>query len=156
MQKSPSNIGLLIALLVLGCWTTSIILLMQWRFSFANPLLYLLILVQMHLYTGLFITAHDAMHGTVSSNRTVNNLIGYVCTFLYASFWYPKLYTKHHQHHDHVHTANDPDYHEGGFWSWYDNKNPTTSSPLLTKLYKKKRKVKDLTLFNSKGLLIKK
>jgi len=119
MQKGPSNTGLWIALLVIGCWAASITLLMQWHFSFANPLVYLCILLQMHLYTGLFITAHDAMHGTVSPNSRINNLIGYICTFLYASFWYPQLYTKHHKHHSHVHTIDDPDYHQGGFWSWY-------------------------------------
>ena len=119
MPNSPSDTGLFIAMLVIGCWATSIVLLMRWHFSFTNPLVYLLMLVQMHLYTGLFITAHDAMHGTVSPNRILNNLTGYICTFLYASFWYPKLYAKHHQHHSHVHTADDPDYHEGGFWSWY-------------------------------------
>lgn len=73
----------------------------------------------MHLYTGLFITAHDAMHGTVSANRFLNNWIGYTCTFLYALFWYPQLYTKHHQHHSHVHTVHDPDYHHGSFLTWY-------------------------------------
>ena len=119
MQKQPSNIGLLVALLVMGTWAASIILLMGWQVNFANPLLYLFVLVQMHLYTGLFITAHDAMHGTVSSNKTLNNLVGYTCTLLYASFWYPKLYTKHHQHHSHVHTEDDPDYHEGNFVQWY-------------------------------------
>ena len=82
----------------------STILLMQWHFSFTNPLVYLFVLVQMHLYTGLFITAHDAMHGTVSSNKTINNSVGFIATFVYAAFWYPKLYTKHHQHHQHVHT----------------------------------------------------
>lgn len=119
MQKRPSHIGLLIAIVVIGCWAACIIQLMQWRFSFTNPLVYLFILVQMHLYTGLFITAHDAMHGTISPNRGINNFIGYLCTFLYASFWYPQLYAKHHLHHNHVHTAQDPDYHNGGFWSWY-------------------------------------
>ncbi|MFD1257933.1 fatty acid desaturase [Mucilaginibacter terrae] len=94
-------------------------LLMQWTVNFANPLLYLLILVQMHLYTGLFITAHDAMHDTVSANKTVNNTIGYVVTFLYAAFFYSKLYTKHHKHHKHVHSHDDPDYHEGNFVAWY-------------------------------------
>jgi beta-carotene ketolase (CrtW type) len=119
MQKKPSNIGLLVALVVIGCWTTSAILLMQWNFSFTNPLVYILLLVQMHLYTGLFITAHDAMHSTISPNRGINNLIGYLCTFLYAAFWYPKLYAKHHLHHNHVHTNHDPDYHNGHFWNWY-------------------------------------
>ena len=75
MPKNKSVTGLLIALLVIGCWAISIILLMQWTVNFSNPLTYLFILLQMHLYTGLFITAHDAMHGTVSSNRQVNNLI---------------------------------------------------------------------------------
>ena len=119
MPKNKSVTGLLIALLVIGCWAISIILLMQWTVNFSNPLTYLFILLQMHLYTGLFITAHDAMHGTVSSNRQVNNLIDYTCTILYALFWYPKLYIKHHQHHSHVHTENDPDYHKGSFFSWY-------------------------------------
>jgi len=119
IQKTPSNVGLFVALLVMGCWATGIILLMHWQVNYANPLLYLFILVQMHLYTGLFITAHDAMHGTVCPNKKLNDLVGYVCTLLYASFWYPKLYTKHHQHHSHVHTNDDPDYHEGNFIQWY-------------------------------------
>lgn len=92
---------------------------MQWQVNFTNPLLYLFILVQMHLYTGLFITAHDAMHGSIAPNARVNNLTGYICTFLYASFWYPQLYTKHHKHHSYVHTAEDPDYHKGTFFAWY-------------------------------------
>jgi len=112
-------VGVIIALIVIGSWLTSTVLLMQWEVNFANPLLYLFILVQMHLYTGLFITAHDAMHGTVSSNKTLNNGIGYVVTFLYAAFLYPKLYTKHHKHHSHVHSDDDPDYHQGSFIAWY-------------------------------------
>jgi len=119
MQKSPSHTGLLVAALVIGCWATSIILLMRWHFSFANPLVYVFMLVQMHLYTGLFITAHDAMHGTVSPDKDLNNFVGYLSTFLYASFWYPQLYTKHHKHHSHVHTHDDPDYHQGSFFAWY-------------------------------------
>ncbi|HEY0244535.1 MAG TPA: fatty acid desaturase [Mucilaginibacter sp.] len=121
MPKNQSIIGLFIALFVLGCWFVSIILLMQWTVNFSNPLTYLFVLLQMHLYTGLFITAHDAMHGTVSSNRFINNTVGYTCTFLYALFWYPKLYAKHHQHHSHVHTESDPDFHEGSFLHWYFN-----------------------------------
>ncbi|RYZ99373.1 MAG: fatty acid desaturase, partial [Sphingobacteriaceae bacterium] len=95
MQKASPYTGLFIALLVLSSWITCTTLLMQWQVNFYNPLLYLFILIQMHLYTGLFITAHDAMHGTVSPNKKVNDLVGFICTFFYASFWYPHLYKKH-------------------------------------------------------------
>lgn len=118
-MKKASNTGLLVAFLVLGTWATSTVLLMRWHFSFTNPLVYVFILVQMHLYTGLFITAHDAMHGTVSSNRFLNNAVGYLATLFYAAFWYPGLYTNHHKHHQFVHTDVDPDYHKGSFFAWY-------------------------------------
>lgn len=118
VSKIP-KLGTLIALLVLGSWVTSIILLMQWQVNWNNPLVYVFVLVQMHLYTGLFITAHDAMHGTVSANKTINNAIGYTATMFYAVFWYPKLYIKHHKHHSHVHSDDDPDYHQGSFLAWY-------------------------------------
>ena len=60
MQKKVSAVGLFIALLVITCWATSTTLLMQWQINYKNPLVYVMVLVQMHLYTGLFITAHDA------------------------------------------------------------------------------------------------
>jgi len=119
MYKPAPNTGVIIALIILLGWLTSTVLLMQWQVSYTNPMLYVLMLLQMHLYTGLFITAHDAMHGTVSRDKTINNWIGYTATFFYAAFWYPKLYTKHHEHHRYVHTDDDPDYHTGGFWAWY-------------------------------------
>ncbi|WP_291400972.1 fatty acid desaturase [Daejeonella sp.] len=119
MSSEKSNKGALIAFIVIACWTFSIISLMNWEFKFDNPLLYLFILVQMHLYTGLFITAHDAMHGTVSANRRLNNAIGQICTALYACFPYKVLNTKHHEHHRYVHTEKDPDYSEGNFFVWY-------------------------------------
>ena len=119
MPERQSNTGVIAALIVIGLWALCILYLMQWEVSPANPLLYLMILVQMHLYTGLFITAHDAMHGTVSANRRLNSFIGQVCTALYACFPFSTLYSKHHEHHRHVHSDNDPDYHQGNFISWY-------------------------------------
>jgi beta-carotene ketolase (CrtW type) len=118
-MKSNAHAGLLIAILIITLWLTSLYFLLNWNFSFSNPALYLMMLVQMHLYTGLFITAHDAMHGTVSSSKTANQLIGKTCTALYAAFSFNKLYQKHHQHHRHVHSENDPDFHDGTFISWY-------------------------------------
>lgn len=118
-KYTASGLGLFFAILIISGWVLSTVLLMQWRFSFFNPMVYALVLLQMHLYTGLFITAHDAMHGTVSPNPTINKTVGQICTLFYAAFWYPKLYTKHHLHHSHVHTEHDPDYHNGNFISWY-------------------------------------
>jgi beta-carotene ketolase (CrtW type) len=119
MPKYQSSTGLIIALIVIGLWVLCILNLMMWKVNPQNPMLYLMILIQMHLYTGLFITAHDAMHGTVSPNPGLNNFIGQVCTALYACFPFSKLYDKHHKHHQHVHTALDPDYNKGNFVTWY-------------------------------------
>jgi beta-carotene/zeaxanthin 4-ketolase len=52
--------------------------------NFRNPITYLLILAHTHLFTGLFITAHDAMHGTVSSNKKLNEGIGWLASALFA------------------------------------------------------------------------
>ena len=124
MQISKSKVfevGVLMAVLVIGCWFTSLILLLNWDFSWTNPLVYLMIFVQMHLFTGLFITAHDAMHGTISANRVINNILGGLAVFLYAGFFYKNLYKKHHLHHSDVHTDLDPDYSPHGFFRWYSS-----------------------------------
>jgi beta-carotene/zeaxanthin 4-ketolase len=72
------------------------------------------------LYTGLFITAHDAMHLTVSPNKTVNDLVGTAAALLFAFNYYPRLYKRHHLHHKHVASNDDPDYHASHkFWPWY-------------------------------------
>jgi len=119
LKKNHAYLGVLIAVVVIAVWLSSLSFLLSWNFEWSNPLVYLMIFVQMHLYTGLFITAHDAMHGTISSNKTVNNFIGYLSVFLYAGFFYNRLYAKHHKHHSHVHTEEDPDFAPHGFWKWY-------------------------------------
>lgn len=118
-MKSQSYTGVIIASLIILVWAISLCFLLSWGFSWTSPFTYIMILVHMHLYTGLFITAHDAMHGTVSSSPKVNYLFGQLCTALYAAFPFRKLYQKHHEHHRHVHSEGDPDYHEGNFLSWY-------------------------------------
>jgi len=72
--------------------------------------MYVHILIQTWLFTGLFITGHDAMHGTVSRVKWLNNGLGFVITLLYAGLWYPTLVKKHHLHHKHSGTTDDPDY----------------------------------------------
>lgn len=119
MKTISPHTGILVALTVIVCWFVSLYFLLTWNFAWSNPLVYLMIVVQMHLYTGLFITAHDAMHGTISPNQKTNNFIGYLSVFLYAGFFYNRLYAKHHQHHRHVHSEEDPDFAPYGFWKWY-------------------------------------
>lgn len=114
-----SATGVIIAFIIIASWASSLIFLLNSNFSFNNPLTYFFVLLQMHLYTGLFITAHDAMHGTVSTSPKLNYSIGQLCTALYAAFSFNKLHKKHHEHHRHVHSESDPDYHEGNFFSWY-------------------------------------
>jgi beta-carotene ketolase (CrtW type) len=112
--------GLLVGWGVIFAWGASLTLLLTWEFTWQNPLTYLAILVQAHLYTGLFITAHDAMHGIVSSNKNANHFTGWIAAILFSYNFYWKLFPKHHEHHKYVATDKDPDYHASGkFLRWY-------------------------------------
>jgi beta-carotene ketolase (CrtW type) len=81
------------------------------------------IIWQTLLYTGLFITAHDGMHGLVfPKNRKLNDSIGTLAVSLYALFSYKNLLTKHWEHHRHPASQQDPDFHDGqhpGLSRWY-------------------------------------
>ena len=112
--------GIIIALAVIAFWSASLWFLLNWQFSWSNPLTYLALLVQTHLYTGLFITAHDAMHGLVSANKKVNHGIGWLSAILFSYNFYWRLFPKHHEHHRFVATDKDPDYHAShNFFLWY-------------------------------------
>lgn len=75
-----------------------------------------------HLYTALFITGHDAMHGTVlPGSPSVNRTIGRICLFLYAGFSFDDMLKQHRRHHAHAGIIHkDPDFHAGDprFWPW--------------------------------------
>jgi beta-carotene/zeaxanthin 4-ketolase len=68
------------------------------------------LLIQTYLYTGLFITAHDAMHGSISCNRPLNQTLGRIASFLYAAFSYSRLQRNHMKHHRWPGEARDPDF----------------------------------------------
>ncbi|GGB30119.1 hypothetical protein GCM10011380_19460 [Sphingomonas metalli] len=84
-----------------------------WRWSLPTaPLAALLILVQAWLSTGLFIIAHDCMHGSFAPGRPrLNRLVGALCLAAYAGLSYRHLLPKHHEHHRAPGTAEDPDFH---------------------------------------------
>jgi beta-carotene ketolase (CrtW type) len=116
--------GLIISLVIIVLWAISLAFL-----SFGFPVschpgrILIAMLWQTFLYTGLFITGHEAMHGLIfPGNLKVNHLIGSTAVSLYALFAYKKLLKKHWLHHKHPSTLLDPDFHDGkekGFWAWY-------------------------------------
>jgi len=98
---------------VVGLWGLCLYLGLTIEHNWYAPWPYLLALLQTHLYAGVFITAHDAMHGTVHRNRKLNNFVGWLCASLFAYNWYPRLHRNHHRHHKHVGTDADPDVYLG-------------------------------------------
>lgn len=71
-----------------------------------------LVLLQTWLSTGLFIVAHDAMHGALFPGRPAwNRRVGGLCLLLYAGLSYRHLLPNHAAHHRHAGQAEDPDFH---------------------------------------------
>ncbi|AFZ31622.1 fatty acid desaturase [Gloeocapsa sp. PCC 7428] len=128
LQQKNTNINayqcLLMAILVISCWAVSLAYFLSIDISNIPTIkLIPIIILQTFLYTGLFITAHDAMHGVVfPKNVRLNNFIGSLAVGLYALFSYKKLLKTHWQHHQNPASELDPDFHNGeqtNFFSWY-------------------------------------
>ena len=114
--------GTFIAILVILSWAAHLLYILLFQaVDLTEISFWLHLLLQSWLFTGLFITAHDSMHGTVSHNRTLNYFSGFLSTMLYAGMWYPMLIKKHRAHHAWPGTKKDPDYHVGNqnFFVWW-------------------------------------
>ena len=123
-QKNDSindNKGLIIAVSIITFWFALSVFNLNRQINYKDISTYLLILIQIHLYTGLFITAHDSMHNSLSKNRFINDLIGKICLTLFVFNSYKFLKPKHFHHHRYVATKDDPDYYDGNFFVWYYN-----------------------------------
>ncbi len=116
--------GLAIALTIISLWAMSLIFLLNLDLD-QIPIIWLGVglVLQTFLYTGLFITAHDAMHGVVyPKNPRINNFVGTVALLVYGLFSYKELLKKHHLHHRFPSSEKDPDFHDlkhKDFFSWY-------------------------------------
>ena len=118
-------VGLSLAAGIFGLWLASHIYgvfffpLEGWNWL-AAPFL---IALQSWCFVGLFIIAHDAMHGSLAPGRPLlNDRIGTVLLFLYAGFAYGKLRGAHFDHHKHSGTPGDPDFdadHPRSAARWY-------------------------------------
>lgn len=110
LKTLHSNKGLIIATFIMFVWVlhfTGLIFYFNpqqlWHYPF--------LLIQTFLNVGLFITAHDAMHGTVAPHSPlINKKIGQVALLLYAGFSFNKLNHHHHHHHRYPTSSMDPDY----------------------------------------------
>lgn len=119
--QPPSAWGVVIALAVLGAWAGHL----AWALTapgltLGSPLTWAHVAVQAWLCTGLFITGHDAMHGTVSRRRWVNEAVGTLACFLFAGLSYRRLVVNHRAHHANPTGEDDPDFstRSQAFWPW--------------------------------------
>lgn len=124
-RTRQAAIGLTLAVLVIGGWLAThvaAVLVLDWG-TLPVALAVGLIALQTWLCVGLFIVAHDAMHGSLAPGRpAVNRAMGRLCLFLYAVLFYDRLLPEHHKHHRRPGTASDPDYNPdnpSAFWPWF-------------------------------------
>lgn len=114
--------GIIIAVSIIVIWLGHLIYALLFvQPDFGNPFLYIHILIQAYLYTGLFITGHDAMHGLVAKNRKLNNFFGHLATNLFAFLSFRVLSKKHYLHHRFPGTDKDPDFspNSNNFFVWW-------------------------------------
>ena len=103
--------GVGLALLVIGAWLAVEV---TGLFLLPLPLAALLAPLATFLYVGLFITAHDALHGTVAPGHPrLNRALGRIALALYAGFSERALAAAHARHHATPATGGDPDYSRG-------------------------------------------
>ena len=125
-RRNGNVLGLAVAAALFGCWAS---LLHRGLFR-ADPARdsaaasAVLVLLLIYTYTGLFITAHEAMHGHVCpGSRRLNNAVGWLCAKSYALFDYRTLTHAHWAHHRKPGVVGeDPDFHDGvhrGAVAWY-------------------------------------
>lgn len=117
------NRGLYHAIIIIVCWAMCLYTCL-YQLDINTPIMvHILIFPTMALlYTGLFITGHDAMHGVICRNVKLNDGIGYVTMFLYACFSFKTMRDKHMSHHQHTCSIEqDPDYHGGNsnIYVWF-------------------------------------
>ena len=119
------DLGLVFAAVITAIWLISLVGCLSLNLdSLQISTLIPLVLLRTFVQTGLFIIGHDAMHGTLSPNRSkLNNFIGAASLILYAGLSYQRCKSNHDLHHLQAETERDPDYlnhpdHSALRWFW--------------------------------------
>jgi beta-carotene ketolase (CrtW type) len=108
--------GVLVAIGIFSSWLLSLIILLPLHWA-TTPLWLIVadLLGRTFLQTGLFIIAHDAMHGSlIPGNRKWNDLYGRIAVWCYGCLPYEHCRRNHHKHHAVPgQIMGDPDFHDG-------------------------------------------
>ncbi len=125
--RGQTMIGLGLAVAIIGAWLGLHI----WAIFFHRwvgadwGIAIAVIAAQSWLGAGMFIVAHDAIHGSLApGNPRLNTAVGQVAVGLYAGFGLKKLAKGHLGHHRAPGTFDDPDFHPEGssaFAAWFYN-----------------------------------
>jgi beta-carotene ketolase (CrtW type) len=122
-NQFDSLTGIIMGVILISLWFFSLVGLLRLNLGTVSPLLIIFsVFLRAFLHTGLFITTHEAIHGVISPQQQINNLIGYTTSFLYALLPYKILAKNHQQHHRYPATEKDPDFYAldtNNFLLWY-------------------------------------
>jgi len=115
VKKSGFNpwTGTLVSLGILSTWAISFgAAITQINLSSTSPFVIAIVAYTISfLFIGLFITAHDSMHGTLAPHsRSINLRLGQLSAALYGAFSLHQLRSAHFKHHEQPASPNDPDY----------------------------------------------
>ncbi len=100
-----------VAATILVAWSLSLALMLVPVEAIAVSIA--IILTRTFCHTGLFIIAHDAMHGSVFPNAKSNRILGQLSLSLYAFLSYSKCRRNHRLHHQFPSQSQDPDFYSG-------------------------------------------
>jgi beta-carotene ketolase (CrtW type) len=114
-SEQDSWIGLLVALGIFAAWLTSLAYLLGVSLAMTPAIESLLAVgFRTFLHTGLFILAHDAMHGSLfPPSRVINQWIGRFALGCYGFLSYERCLSHHWHHHRYTGLSQDPDGHHG-------------------------------------------
>lgn len=104
-----------VALLIFFTWTTSLFMGFTISAETMSPMQCVIFVGWLtFLYTGLFVTGHDAMHGSIApASPRLNDGFGKLALLLYGLIDYEKLRQAHDYHHQFPASHRDPDFHNG-------------------------------------------
>ncbi|MFM7888185.1 MAG: fatty acid desaturase [Pseudanabaena sp.] len=117
LQKKAFNtddwMGAIITFVIASLWIMSLVGSFQIFVPNSSGLLLICsILIRTYLHTGLFILAHESMHGNlIRQNQRLNKIVGRLMLVIYGFLPYDRCFVNHINHHRYPSQSGDPDFH---------------------------------------------